>query len=587
MSDFVLISLSGPGSALPPPWLAALADRPPPGWGRREIGRGFLLFRTLVHPLEVRSAGEDDIVLGEAHATDGMGVFDLRDIPQLDAEAASRRLARGSWGAYVHVRRAPGTGAVSVFRDPSGALEALVWRRDEATLVASILPDWLDGALPRELTLDWDRVAAFAVNPTLQTAGLALSGLHAVAAGELWTEARVLQVWRPSAFAREGRSRRGCEPQALVAAVDPVVARLGRGRVLIEVSGGLDSAIVATGLASAGGQVACALNYHVRDRQGDERSFAREVALSLGVALTEAEKIERPLDLKALGEISGGPRPALNAFDHHHDRDVAERCAALGVDVILTGQGGDNVFFQTPTPLIAADGLLNGLTVSAALDLARWQRRSVYRLIREAMRARLRPASGLDGRPVAFLTTRALEAGRVAEPHPWLADLQEVPPSKRLQIASLANAQIVNGVSRRGQAARLRHPLLAQPIVELCLGIPALELTRGGRDRGLARDAFAHRLPASVTERATKGRLSAYYGRVLALSLSELRRLLLDGRLVQQGLIDARALDPVLSVEHLLWRGGYGVLVNLIMLELWVRAWEARLAALRATGATG
>lgn len=581
MSDFVLISLRGPGDR--PPWLATLADHPPRGWSLSGIARGFWLLRRRQRPLEVQSVGVDDLILGEAYAMDGAGALELGGLPHLETRAASRRLAREAWGAYVHVRRSPASGAVSVFRDPSGALEALVWRRDGATLVASVLPDWLDAGLPRDLALDWDRVGAFAVDPTLQTSGLALTGLHAVAAGELWTEGGVVQVWRPGAFARR-EACRPAEPRNLVAAVDRTVAGLGRGRVLIEVSGGLDSAIVATSLASAGGQIACALNYHVRDRQGDERPFARQVALGLAVALTEAEKAERPLDLEALGAISGGPRPALNAFDNSHDADVAERCAELGVEVILTGQGGDNVFFQTPTALIAADGLLNGLTVSAALDLARWQGRSVYGLVGEALSARLRGPGRTHGPPGSFLTARALEAARGAQAHPWLGDLEGVPPAKRLQIASLANAQIVNGVSRRGRAARLRHPLLAQPVVELCLGIPVLELTRGGRDRGLAREAFADRLPASVAGRTTKGRLSAYYGRVLALSLPALRPLLLEGRLVQQGLVDPAALDRVLSVEHLLWRGGYGALVNMIMLELWVRAWEARIDASRRPG---
>lgn len=582
MPDFVLISLAAARAPAPrPPWLAGLVDRPPPGWSGREIGRGAWLFLPDLRPMEVRRIGQDDIILGETHAMDGSAVFDPGDIPDLDAEAASRRLACDAWGAYVHVRHAPRSGEVSVFRDPSGALEALVWRRDGATLVASSLPAWLDAGLPEDLALDWERVAAFAVNPTLQTAGPALAGVDAVAPGQLWAGGRAVQIWRPAGLVGRRGPGRDRGDRALVATVDQVIAGLGRGRLLIEVSGGLDSAIVATGLASLGGQIACALNYHVRDRQGDERSFAREVALGVGVVLTEAEKAERPLDLEALGAISGGPRPALNGFDHPHDADVAARCAALGVDVILTGQGGDNVFFQTPTSLIAADGLLNGLTASAALKLARWQGRSVYRLVGEAVAARLRPAGGMGGRPGVHLTARALEAGRAAAPHPWLADFEQVPPAKRLQIASLANAQIVHGVSRRGQAARLCHPLLAQPVVELCLGIPALELTRGGRDRGLARDAFAHRLPASVAERSTKGRLSAYYGRVLALSLAELRPLLLDGRLAQRGLIDQAGLDPMLSVEHLLWRGGYGALVNLIMLELWVRAWEARIDALR------
>ena len=53
--------------------------------------------------------------------------------------------------------------------------------------------------------------------------------------------------------------------------------------------------------------------------------------------------------------LASGLRPALQGVDPAYDRHAAGRLAALGADGLLTGQGGDSVFFQAPDPLVAAD----------------------------------------------------------------------------------------------------------------------------------------------------------------------------------------------------------------------------------------
>lgn len=150
-----------------------------------------------------------------------------------------------------------------------------------------------------------------------------------------------------------------------------------------------------------------------------------------------------------------------------------------------------------------------------------------------------------------------------------------------MQVASLVGGLGAQGPTVRGACADLRHPLLSQPVMEFCLGIPTLRLTRGGRDRGLARDAFAARLPAFVAARRSKGRLSAHYGRMIAAALPGLRDLLLKGRLVDLGVLDPIKVDAALRAEALMWRGGYGAIVQAALAELWLRAWEGRLKRLR------
>ncbi|MGK4422636.1 asparagine synthase-related protein, partial [Klebsiella pneumoniae] len=48
-------------------------------------------------------------------------------------------------------------------------------------------------------------------------------------------------------------------------------------------------------------------------------------------------------------------------------------------------------------------------------------------------------------------------------------------------------------------------PLLSQPLVETCLGVPSWLWFEGGRNRVVARRAFAGDLPADVIWRRSKG----------------------------------------------------------------------------------
>jgi len=560
----------------PPPWFVELRAAPPAAWAVRTMGP-VNVFQPVerTDPLRPVFGG---VVLGEVFPRLGRSSPD-QELRLLRPQAAAGRLTRDAFGAHVVIGRDPETGEAVVFRAPGGGLDAVVWRRDGVLVAASAAPDWLDATLPAELAIDWDQAAALAGRPVLQSGAVALRGLAGLAPGEIWIEGRRDPLWRPADFAAPGRDPGRADPQALVAVVDHAVRAEAEGLCLLELSGGLDSAIVGGSLAAAGAAVQ-AVNYAGAEAEGDERAFAQAAADRFGFELQVVEKPAGAIDLAALSRVSGGFRPGRNGFDHHHDAYVAARARALGARTLMTGQGGDHVFFQAPTPLIAADGLGRGLTLALAAAIARWQGVSIYRLVREGLIARLargRPAPRLE----PHLSEAARAQARSAPEHPWLLGLGDLPPAKRLQAESLAHALNVQGTSLRGEAARLSHPLLSPPVIEQALGVAVIDLVQGGRDRGLARDAFAERLPAVIAARHGKGRLTGLYGRSLARSLPDLRPLLLEGELAGAGIIDAAILDGALDAQAFLWRGGFGQVINLLMLELWVRAWTARLSRLR------
>lgn len=556
-------------------------------WFVADRADGFCLLLQTTRPLTIRRSAAGGVrVLGDLfeQATNRLAPATIASSSPNDRlEDFCAHLTTAHWGRYV-VLQPHHAGAMAVFRDPSGAVDCFTWRNGAISVAASDVPDWLLSALGPSIALNWAAVGAFLVDPAAFGSRSGLDGVTATYPGAIhWPEHAPLTIWRPTHFARAAVRTSPTEAKAaIVRTVDACVAAFAAiGQPLVaEVSGGLDSSIVASALVGArNARILQWVNYHVADPQGDERRYARALSERLALPVAELAKPELRLTDQMLTDQIVGVRPSLNGLDRHYDADLAERCAALGARSIITGQGGDMVFFHTPTPVVAADVWRGGSWRWAEIaDNARWTRGSVWSVLRAAAQAARGGRRHLSRPPPAYLSPKGLALSAEGEVHPWLSDLGGVAPAKHLQIRSLANAQAFHGDCRRGRQADLLHPLLSQPVVELCLCIPAIDLTRGGRGRALAREAFADRLPDLITQRRSKGDLTAYYGRMLARSLPVLRPYLLDGLVAAHGLIARDTLDQMLTEDHLIWHGDYAYLLRLLAVEGWARHWSGRVS---------
>jgi asparagine synthase (glutamine-hydrolysing) len=284
------------------------------------------------------------------------------------------------------------------------------------------------------------------------------------------------------------------------------------------------------------------------------------------VSLEEIHKPIAPLSRRQFDPLGQSVRPALHGVDMVYDADMAGRARKVRATGLLTGQGGDAVFFQSPDPLVFADRIrregLWGLEPSHLAAVARWTRHSVWTIARHSL----------------FPKPRPLAPGRR---HRWLEGAGSLAPGKARQVQQLANCQTYWSDCLRARSATLLHPLLTQPVMEHCLAIPTDRLTLGARDRGLARAAFADRLPSPIVERRDKGDLSRFYALVVRQSAAVFKELLVDGRLADQGLIDTDGFDQALSDASLIWDPATNRFLILSALEVWARTWEARIARVR------
>lgn len=545
---------------------------------RRLAGAGWT--RRIVHPfiaIYAPSTSRIEVVASlDGHGAMIGEIFDHAGRPLSTAERgvlACRTLDTGRatdivssyWGRYVLVRRT--SGDVAILRDPSGAVEAVTWRKDGVSVIAPNAPPALDCLMPDDFAIDWGSMKDLLGRGGAYRHELALSGFTPVASGALLnispSSVRSRQIWCPSEVYRTARERGRADFREVVDRT--VQALAGERNWVVEVSGGLDSAIVAGALTDhQRARVTQWVNYFVDDPEGDERGFARPVVERHGYRLTEVKREGLTLSATRLAKTANSFRPPVNDLDTDYNEDIATRVESSGAWGSLTGQGGDVVFFQMPTFLIAFDEVRErGLRARAEVlhAAARWTGQSLW------------PKTWLKARRAHHMLMRERK-------HPWLDDLKGVPPAKAMQILGLVNGQAYQGSAVRSRHGPCVNPLLSQPVMEAGLAWSSVNLTWGGRDRYAARVAYADAIPPSIFDRRSKGELGAFYGEAVARNLGFLRTYLLEGELAGAGLLP-QGLAEDMTREALVWRGGFSRLVTLALTEAWLRRWQARIAASR------
>jgi asparagine synthase (glutamine-hydrolysing) len=534
---------------------------------------------------------EDDhvLVVGrmfDRRATEAGSVADAT-LPERCAffGAMCARLVEASWGSYVALAADPARAErLEIFRDPTGAVECATWTSEGVRIVSSYPEAILACAPPLRFGIDWARLADVIARPAIVADQIALDGVVTVPPGTLvrfdGTQRSDRCLWSPVSFAQPMPS--GADPSALPALVDACTgAWTSCSRVAIaELSGGLDSAMVAAGnVAHDHRPVQRWYHYHASDPRGDERRFACPVADQLGLPLETIFCPDRPIGLADVDALPVGLRLSFGSANFIHDADLASRGKAIDADMLLTGNGGDALFFQDPSPWIAAD--LYRLNVplrdktALLMRLAIWTETNIWSLAPIATGLRRLPFEVPDS-DCAFLTPDRLQ---IADPIAWLAGSDALAPAKRLQLLTLAATRSSFNPSCCAEAMSVVHPLLSQPLLERVLPIPAVTLTQARRDRAMIRTAYDGRLPALLLERHGKGLLTAHYGRRLAASTDFLRDYLLGGLLAAERVIVPDALAPLLDPDLLMRSDPYAGLLLALMAERWARGWSERCRA--------
>lgn len=499
-------------------------------------------------------------------------------------ESDGRRLFSEYWGEYLscHI----GTNELAVARSPFGGVSAYFGLGKGVVAMSSEAP-WLVRLGLSDGTIDWTQTGKSLAVGALRNGSTSINGLGEIVPGAVTylnpsTGARTIEGWSPWSFTR--RDQTIDEPQVARALVRKVasgcIAAWGRQaeRPLIELSGGIDSSTVAVALSNAG-IFAHALTLRSEDGGADERMYADAVAERAHLPLF-SQLLDPGLAYIEHAPSRLLPRASVSLLHQAVDKALLKGGQAIACDVFFSGGGGDNVFCSLNTAAPAADAFLRtgpgGTFFRALTDVARLHNISIWKAAHLSFRKVLR-------RHIApkLVQSPFLHPDLAITPpdHPWLSPPSDTLPGQGEHVAALVPMQGVWDEFERGAYAPVVLPLLSQPLVEVCLRIPTWLWIDGGRNRAVARAAFADLLPPAVRLRRSKGNFTVFGGAMFERNRTALKDMLLGGNLSAAGLLDRGALEAYLTRPLPSRDDRYFGVFGLASAEMWSRDWTSRVLA--------
>lgn len=474
---------------------------------------------------ELASYGEGEelpAALAQALAQHGVGAFELLS---------------GRFAAILHDRsRERGW----VVRDQLGAQPLLYAPLRDGALFAEHERDLL-GTMPQTPAPDRLAVLGWVENGMPPAQRTLYAGIERVPPGARLTLSQRIAVerwWQPRYMGVE----HGAAAELGELLRDEAFAAIGRAangaqHAAVKLSGGLDSSSVAAGLAAGGfaSRGALALGgafaaYPEADERELIEATARQTQLALDLIVYDSE---RSMLEPALAHIDRWrvPPGSPNLFLW---QPLFARAAELDVDVLLDGEGGDELFGFAP--YLIADRLRRGRLLGAWALTAQIPGIDIHPDPR--LRVRLRVLRHYGVRPLVPATIRRRRQDRArartasktligAPDQASLAALREATEQRRdgplwwqthtnELIDMREQLDMAGHFSREAHDAgiAIRHPLLHDlRLIEAALRIPPAMQFDATRNRPLMRDALRGLIPEQVRTRRAK---SHFTGLVLA-----------------------------------------------------------------------
>nr|WP_246331920.1 asparagine synthase C-terminal domain-containing protein [Sphingomonas chungangi] len=493
------------------------------------------------------------------------------------SESEGRAIVDRLWGHYIAILPAPRGRGNLLLRSPMGALGCYFVLR-ESCLLASNDPALLQQAMAVKLEVDWVGVAAHLLVAPVRPDQTALAGVTELTGGDMLRagkgEFSRHHVWSPWQFATRDQEPSNAESDHLRSVIsESIQCQASRfDNILLTLSGGLDSSIVAASLKAAKSNFS-AVTFTTTDASGDEHFYAEQVCTHLETRLYKRHRNVDGVDVSK-SHASHLPRPLARSFSQESSRIMSTLARELGVDAFFGGGAGDNVFgYQTSVAPLVDRVRREGLRAGAqtASDLAAMTQVSVPAIWRKAV-ARLIGRRNSFRLPfnAALLMPDVVADGIERCKHDWLEPHATALPGQAGQVALLHFAlNYLEGFDHERAMPNV-FPLLSQPIVELCLSIPSWAWFGGGWNRVPARHAFRDQLPSDIIWRQSKGMPDSFAVEIFERYFETMRDMLLNGHLAREQIVVRSEVESAFRRCRIPRGSEFWRLMALVDVEAWL-----------------
>lgn len=354
-------------------------------------------------------------------------------------------------------------------------------------------------------------------------------------------------------------------------------------------SGGLDSSAIAAfavGQLKSGGDLTF-ISAVSDDPQSDESPFIHTVASHLRRPVREV-RLELPTQeiLSLVAKVTEQCDEPIGSFACVAQNLLMRRARELGVTVLLSGQGADEVFcgyrkyaaFQVQALLRAGRWLTAARLIAGFLRegtvLNQFSLADARRYLPPALTPRLPSVAG-----PALADARLL--------CPPLGNRRDPRDRQRADVESLSVPALTHWEDRNSMAwsCEVRNPFLDYRVVKFGINLPMSLKIRRGWTKYVLRRAIEGRLPSSIVWRRDKRGFSTPEARILRRELRDRVGEIVapDAEMVRRGLVRA---DQVRSCfaqflearSALTQRVASREIFQLLSLELWLRAYRDNLS---------
>jgi asparagine synthase (glutamine-hydrolysing) len=558
------------------------------GWGLIYAASGFKVYSSQPGLLLPNRAG---VIVGPIFGGDPSKCAAILD-------SRGRALVDRFWGAYVAFLVSPDDNHHWVLRAPRGFLPCFTTPYRRATLYFSSMEDCAALDL-MPFSVNWKALALSVVYGGAGPSGSAIQEVSEVKPGEC-IDVRPAGTsrqfyWDPATIARSDIIDDPVQAASSMRATLKTCVHQwvsSHEAIVHKLSGGIDSSIVLGCLQDAPTRPKIiATTDYSEGAHADERHYAR-----LSAQRANCELRERRRDPALNLELAFGAIRTVVPMAYHlaliTDRPAVDLAITRGCTAVFSGVQGDAVFHRHPALPAAAEYLYHhGLRPAAlrvAWDVAYLERRSIAAVLYAALKdrfGRARPdfwtirRSMLDASPSKSLVNRnVIEALRRDDSliDPWLRHAGDVPPGKIWQIFALTIGSSCNDPFGEADDPEAIHPLVSQPLTDLCLRIPTYLHVHGGWDRAIARKAFEQDVPVEILHRTGKGGIMEHTKALIARHRELIRARVLDGALVREGLLDRSMLADALAERPMRTSVTPSELLRYFAVEVWLEIWASR-----------
>jgi asparagine synthase (glutamine-hydrolysing) len=277
-------------------------------------------------------------------------------------------------------------------------------------------------------------------------------------------------------------------------------------------------------------------------------------------------------------EFTGLPNPNHLSPGRYQTFECLVR--ASGGRVLLTGLGGDHLFWSVPegAPLVA-DALRRGHLLGAFREARIWAEAAKVPILNILLNRAILSAIGRSFQVFEAPTWLSPKMQTVFSVH--RAELlgnqsTQIDPSRSAQLfaVDLFFRMLGCGYFNEYRDLYVSHPYTHRPLVEFCLGTPLSQFLRAGKTRSLMRRALVDRLPTKICNRVSKVGADEAYVRALQREWagnSDVRR----WSVCTRGLIDSGKLSDSLNAMYRGIHQQTGYLMRLVSMERWLRSLDS------------